>query len=609
MSEIENFNFDEIFDENTVKVKKDFVDVKFILDKREQNAREKEERLKEKENAEANGEPPAKKQKSEKRGQNKKRTHTENKVPVSAKICKAFERGKCTYDDCKFSHDFEAVWSAREQPDLGCLLGRKCPIFENFGWCQYGFNCRFGETHIIRNKETGKLENIRNPEFSEEDVKVLEDYEFNRVNSNYTSMLRENRYPFPKSKAAMSEISAKHAPRNIKKAFKEGRHGHIKDFGTDFDFNERTWKSIGSCADAEKKKIDFTGKTYLAPLTTVGNLPFRRICKDYGCDITCGEMAVSRCLLQGRNAEWALTQRHVSEDIFGIQIAGGWPDELSKVTELVDQFFNVDFIDINCGCPLDLMCNHGSGCKLAKNVNRLCESVKAMKKCTDIPITCKIRTGWTKNEDEAHLLIPKVIESGASLVTLHGRSRVCRYTGLARWDYIKDCVGATGGKVPFLGNGDVFHWNDFYNNIENYGVASCMIGRGALIKPWIFEEIKEKRTIDKSSTERLDMLKTFVNYGLEHWGADKQGVANTRRFLLEWLSFLCRYIPVGIIDGSRQVMNKRPPPYFGRNELETLMASSRSDDWVKITEILLGPVPDDFNFVPKHKANAWSKVE
>ena len=190
-----------------------------------------------------------------------------------------------------------------------------------------------------------------------------------------------------------------------------------------------------------------------------------------------------------------------------------------------------------------------------------------MKKCTNIPITCKIRTGWTKNEDEAHLLIPKVIDSGASLVTLHGRSRVCRYTGLARWDYIKDCVGATGGKVPFLGNGDVFHWNDFYDNIENYGVASCMIGRGALIKPWIFEEIKEKRTIDKSSTERLDMLKTFVNYGLEHWGADKQGVANTRRFLLEWLSFLCRYIPVGIIDGSRQVMNKRPPPYFGRNEL------------------------------------------
>lgn len=108
MSEIENFNFDEIFDENTVKVKKDFVDVKFILgkrnrsliflslvgrrtcnlnsDKREQNAREKEERLKEKENAETNGEPPAKKQKNEKRGQNKKRTHTENKVPVSVRF-------------------------------------------------------------------------------------------------------------------------------------------------------------------------------------------------------------------------------------------------------------------------------------------------------------------------------------------------------------------------------------------------------------------------------------------------------------------------------------------------------------------------------------------
>lgn len=133
-----------------------------------------------------------------------------------------------------------------------------------------------------------------------------------------------------------------------------------------------------------------------------------------------------------------------------------------------------------------------------------------------------------------------------------------------------------------------------------------MIGRGALIKPWIFTEIKEQKLWDISSSERFDVLKKYVNYGLEHWGSDTKGVENTRRFLLEWLSFLYRYIPVGLLETPPQKVNERPPRYRGRNDLETLMSSASATDWIKISEILLGPVPEGFQFLPKHKANSYS---
>ena len=132
-----------------------------------------------------------------------------------------------------------------------------------------------------------------------------------------------------------------------------------------------------------------------------------------------------------------------------------------------------------------------------------------------------------------------------------------------------------------------------------------MIGRGALIKPWIFKEIKEQKYWDPTSTERFELMRRYVNYGLEHWGSDTKGVENTRRFLLEWQSFLYRYIPYDLLLQPPQQINQRPQKYRGRDEMETLMSSPNSADWVRLSEMLLGPVPTNFTFVPKHKANSF----
>jgi len=100
-----------------------------------------------------------------------------------------------------------------------------------------------------------------------------------------------------------------------------------------------------------------------------------------------------------------------------------------------------------------------------------------------------------------------------------------------------------------------------------------MIGRGALIKPWIFKEIKERQNYDIQATERLEIMNEFCKFGLEHWGTDTVGVNTTRRYLCDWQSFLHRYIPIGLMEVLPQKINDRPPVYFGRNELETLMGN------------------------------------
>ena len=93
---------------------------------------------------------------------------------------------------------------------------------------------------------------------------------------------------------------------------------------------------------------------------------------------------------------------------------------------------------------------------------------------------------------------------------------------------------------------------------------------------------------------------------MEHWGSDQQGVNTTRRFLLEWMSFLYKYVPVGLTDRPQKI-NQRPPLYFGRSDTETLLASANCKDWIKISEMFLGHVPEGFSFQPKHKSNSYAQ--
>uniref|UniRef100_A0A8C0FUJ6 tRNA-dihydrouridine(47) synthase [NAD(P)(+)] n=1 Tax=Bubo bubo TaxID=30461 RepID=A0A8C0FUJ6_BUBBB len=517
------------------------------------------------------------------RGQNKSRPCMKPNHYEQSRLCPSVTQGcaeKCYFGArCRFLHDVGEYMAAKPAD-----LGRSCVLFETFGKCIYGVTCRFAQAHL-----GDGYQNIVNTDLAKQwEGKSL-------VRNNLSKDLQ---HQLRKRKFKEREVSNCTTPQEglgdstecpvLPEQGEDPEPDAVQSPGLPGGEEASSTKTVGPVTDedvvklrsCEKKKSKSPDKPFLCCLFQCGNLPFRRICKRFGADVTCGEMAVCTNLLQGQSSEWALLKRHHTEDIFGVQLEGAFPDTMTKCAELLNQTIEVDFVDINVGCPIDLVYKKGGGCALMTRSNKFEQIVRGMNLVLDVPLTVKIRTGVQEKVNVAHKIIPKIREWGASMVTLHGRSREQRYTRGADWDYIAECA-KIASPMPLFGNGDILSYEDA-NRAMQMGVSGIMIARGALIKPWLFTEIKEQRHWDISSSERFDILKDFTNYGLEHWGSDTQGVEKTRKFLLEWLSFLCRYIPVGLLEHLPQKINERPPYYMGRDYLETLMASQNVDDWIKI---------------------------
>jgi len=647
-----------------------------------------------------------------KRGQNKCRSAEDMGMGIGKlnRVCRSVLPGSsavCTYgESCRDSHDLKGFLAARP-PDISSV----CPVFSACGWCSSGVACLWSRGHT--DAETGVQ--LR-------DEKISKSYlpESNTLPPETSKLLQRGRYIFFEAPCNLSSSSSGVQQWSAGKSGKVGEKSNVQPEHNTPVSSKLTGEkdaleaknSIPASTDsarqtkrektAVKKNLDLKGKLVIAPLTTLGNLPFRRIMKKFGADVTIGEMALATNLLQGSHSEWALVRRHPSEDCFGVQLAGNNPEIMARVCEVFErENMEFDFVDINCGCPLDLVCNKGLGAACMAKPTRLRECVLAMDSILRCPVTMKIRTGLDKQEAArfAHKLVGKVRlwsaagsanqfspldtvssatrRSAVAAITVHGRTRQQRYSSYADWGYIDSCLSAasspqqmesplhlyeagyrnfTSGsvleswgllpnceatrtlaqyeqaiqsnngtrisgalglaevalnppKIPIVGNGDILSRQDWADHLGavrkggGEGLTTCMLARGVLIKPWLPTEIKEGRDWDISSSERLEILRKFTDYGLEHWGSDAAGVAKTRKFLLEWLAYLHRYVPIALLERLPQKMGDKAPAFWGRNDLETLMASNAAEDWVKISEMLLGPVPAGFKFLAKHKSN------
>ena len=295
------------------------------------------------------------------------------------------------------------------------------------------------------------------------------------------------------------------------------------------------------------------GACVMAPMTKGSNLPYRRLCVEWGARITMSEMTVARKLRQRRRGEFALIRRAPDEPFFGVQLAGNDPDEMGWAAELVESR-GADLVDVNLGCPIDHFTRMGLGAALARHPNRVRRIVEAMKlRVRNIPVTVKFRLGWDDKTRNYLQVAAAAIDGGADALFVHGRTRQARYTKAADWDAIGEIAAAV--RVPVVGNGDILFQHELQAALARSGCAGVMVARGALIKPWIFREATEG-DLHQSPEDRLNMYRRYVTLAKDHWGEDEYGLSRVREFLLWHLGFWCRHVPRRQ-DGSYPSMQQR----------------------------------------------------
>jgi len=320
----------------------------------------------------------------------------------------------------------------------------------------------------------------------------------------------------------------------------------------------------------------FTGIVALAPMAMGGNLPYRRLCRQYGAVRTCSEMVLAHKLVKG--GERPLLRHHDSETDFGVQLTGNRPEVMVEAAGIaVDH--GARFIDLNFGCPIDMVCRRGAGAALLKRPGRLADMVAAVRAATDLPLSVKIRLGYSEDRINCVKVALLAQEAGADAVTVHGRTRAQRYRQSARWDLIEEVAQAL--TIPVIGNGDLLTPWDLQRRRRETSLTSFLVARGALIKPWIFRELAEDRPLDPDLPARWAMLRQYVDFAREYFGADDHGMKRVKKFFLWHWNFWHRWRPWTEEDFRRQLpdslIQARNPEVHGEPDL-LLLASDKPAD-------------------------------
>lgn len=278
--------------------------------------------------------------------------------------------------------------------------------------------------------------------------------------------------------------------------------------------------------------LEIENNIFLAPMAGVTDLPFRRLCKRYGCGFSYTEMVSAKGLYYKDKKTDTLMKIHEEEKPCGIQIFGSDPDIMASVVKVVENA-GAALIDINMGCPTPKIVNNGDGSALMKNKELVGKIVRKVSAAATVPVTVKIRKGWDEENINAVEVAKIAEENGACAITVHGRTREQFYSGNADWDIIAKVKQAV--KIPVIGNGDIFTAQAAADMLAYTGCDGVMVARGAQGNPFIFKQINEfvkNGTISyiPQDKEKIDCTVDFFNALVDEKG-EIRGVKEARKHI------------------------------------------------------------------------------
>ncbi|KEA65544.1 tRNA dihydrouridine synthase B [Marinobacterium lacunae] len=224
----------------------------------------------------------------------------------------------------------------------------------------------------------------------------------------------------------------------------------------------------------------------LAPMAGVTDRPFRQLCRRMGAGLVVSEMVTSDTRLWNSRKS-ALRLDHTGEaEPRSVQIAGGDPEMMADAARMNAQR-GAQIIDINMGCPAKKVCNKAAGSALLRDEVLVGEILDAVVNAVDIPVTLKIRTGWSPEQRNGEQIAQMAEKAGIAALAVHGRTRADRYQGEAEYDTIARICAQVS--IPVFANGDIDCAHKAREVLDYTGASAVMIGRAAQGRPWLLREI------------------------------------------------------------------------------------------------------------------------